>query len=302
MNTNIDTFSLEIGQIGSLNLNIPVTKIGAGKPHLAILCGMHGDEKASLIISQLYLNELMQKKSINGSVSIVTAANPFAMATRSRVTIPDYEDLNRKGIGNRDGTLTERLAHSLFDYLSDCSFVIDVHELDMNTLTMAIFIESKIRDIEQINLEAISAFKPAIVWAISNTTSGNSKYSTALLTSLLNNGIPGFAFETLSIHKLTRKDITEIVRGLIEVAKLLGIVPGKPRITFPPVYNRHINYANKSGIWIPKLKLMEKVKKNEKVGDLISLNFITHDEIFISESGTLIQLREQDIIGITVCT
>jgi predicted deacylase len=125
--------SITIGQVGSIAINIPIVTIGSGQPHLALLCGVHGDETASLVICSAFAKQLSRCFQLKGSVSIITSANPFAQSTKTRVNVSDYYDLNRTGRGKPDGTLTERVAYKLCEFLSTCSFVIDIHELDMES-------------------------------------------------------------------------------------------------------------------------------------------------------------------------
>jgi predicted deacylase len=76
---------LEVGQVGSFPIRVPITIIGDGKPHLAIVCGIHGDEMACLVISRYFVRKLLERDSLHGTVSIITAANPLAQAIRTRV-------------------------------------------------------------------------------------------------------------------------------------------------------------------------------------------------------------------------
>ena len=121
---------LDVGFVASLPIRIPVVSIGSGPPILSILCGVHGDETASL------MKRLSVENSLAGSVRIITSANPFAQATHSRATLSDFGNLNREGKGKPDGRPTERLAHTLFEFLRDSTLVIDLHEFKMETPTI----------------------------------------------------------------------------------------------------------------------------------------------------------------------
>lgn len=287
--------NLEIGYVGNVAISVPIVTIGEGKPHIALLCGVHGDETASLILSYYFIQRL-KEYSLNGSVSIITAANPFAQATRTRVIISDFYDLNRIGQGKPDGVLTERLAYRLCEYLLQCSFIVDIHEFVMDTPTMAIYIPSDKMDVDRQNLRGISAFSPSTVWALEVTTPEEAKYSGALLSVLISHGIPGFAIETSRASALSKGDIQKVVEGLLEVAKLMHVIDGEARMSSPSVFSRNVTYSNQAGIWIPKANLMSQVRAKDKVGGLTSLNLNEQLEVFPPVEGVLIQIRSSDLV------
>jgi predicted deacylase len=288
---------LAVGHIGSLPIRVPITTIGKGAPHLAILCSMHGNETASLVISQHFVKELMRTDSLSGSVSIITAANPFAQATRSRVLVSDYLDLNRIERGQPDGTLTERLAHTLYQFLSKCSFVIDLHEFIMQTPTMAIYIPSSDHEVDQRILQGIAAFSPSLVWAMNFDTSQETKYSRGLLATLIHQQrIPGFGVETSRLVELTSATIHQAAEGLVEVAKLMGIIEGQCRISTPPAFVRKPMYSSQAGIWIPKATLLNSIKEGGMIGEITSLDLKESIPIVSDIEGPLIQLASADLV------
>jgi predicted deacylase len=295
---------LHIGKIGTLPIDVPIVQLGSGTPHLAIMCGVHGDETASLVISHLFLKRLLQK-AFNGTISIITAANPFAQSTRTRVSWADYYDLNRTGQGKPDGVFSERLAYKLVEFLSGCSFVIDIHEFEMNTPTMSIYIPSDKDDVDKQILNTIAVFKPSSIWAMNLSTTEEAKYSESLLSVLINRGIPGFAIETTVLASLTLGTIEKVVDGLMEVSKYLGIIDGvSPKKMIPIAYTRNVKYSDFAGIWIPTNSLMAEVKVGDKIGELVMLDLINKIDVCAIADGTLIQLRANALVdtGINLFT
>ncbi len=295
MNDKITQTKLHVGEVGALSIDIPIIQIGNGNPHLAILCGVHGDETTSLVISNLLLKQLLQKE-FSGTVSIITAANPFAQSTRSRVSWADFYDLNRTGQGKIDGVLTERLAYKLIEFLSECSFAIDLHEFEMSTPTMAIYIPSEKDEVDKQILNAIAAFKPSTVWAMNLSTSDEAKYSGSLLSILIRREIPCFAIETSVLASLTSEIIQNATNGLLEVSKYLGIIEGVPRKIIPSAYTRNVRYSDHAGIWIPKSSLMTEVKAGDTIGELVMLDLTNSINVCALVDGTLIQLRANALV------
>lgn len=296
INHPVKVSHLEIGHIGSLPISIPITTIGEGDPHIAILCGIHGDEITGLVISRHFLRELMKKNTLHGSVSIITAANPLAQATRTRVAVPDYLDLNRVGQGKSNGVFTERLAYTLCEFLSECTFFVDLHEFVMSTPTLAIYIPSSQREVDQLILQGIAAFSPSLVWAMNLAVPEEIKYSGSLLAALINHGTPGFAVETSRLVELSPETINQIVEGLIEITKLIGVTEGQPRISTPPAFVRKVMHSDQAGIWTPKATLLSLIQESEIIGGITSLDLIKDIPVFSHAEGTLIQLASSDLV------
>ncbi len=291
----IATSYLEIGQIGSLDIRVPVVTIGTGEPRLAVLCGVHGDETASLAISRIFVREMLGR-SLKGSVSIITAANPFAQSTGTRVGLMDFYDLNRSGLGKPKGTFTERLAYQLCEYLSQVSFVVDLHEFKMNTPIMAIYLPHEDRAIDRRSLKGIRAFSPAIVWALNFSVPNEIQYSGTLLAALAKKGVPGFAVETSQLVVLSPQEIQKAAEGLIEVAKCVGVIDAMPANASPPAFHRTPIYSDSAGIWIPTAPLMSEVQKGDKIGELVALDLLKQTNVVAPLDGRLIQLRSNALV------
>lgn len=288
---------LMTGQVGSLSLRIPIITVGAGEPRLALLCGVHGDETAGVLICREFIRILSSSYSLNGSISVLTSANPFAQSTRTRVSLLDFSDLNRVGRGRSDGNLTERVAHALYEHLSEYSFIIDLHEFEMDTLPMAIYIPSGDVALDLQIRQSINAFSPATVWAMDIPSSEEMKYSRSLLASLIARGVPGFAIESARESLLLPGKLREIAEGLIEVCKVLRLIEGLSRQPAASAYARTVKSSDQAGIWTPITSLMSRVRADEKVGELISLDLISHSDVVAPADGVLIQRRGTDLVA-----
>jgi predicted deacylase len=297
MSLKPEIVELAIGQVSSLSIQIPIITVGTGKPHLAISCGVHGDETVSLLICRELMRTLTNNHSLNGSISIITSANPFAQSTRTRVSLLDYYDLNRIGKGKADGSLTERIAHTLYAYLSNCSFVIDLHEFEMDTLAMAIFIPSGDAALDRKIQRGIAAFSPTTIWAMDLSSSEEVKYSGSLLASLIRSGVPGFAIENSRALSLLPGALQKIADGLIEVCKVVGIIDGEPNQSPAPTFMRRVAFSDHAGIWRPTAQLMSQVQVNEKIGELTALDLFKSTNVLAPANGVLIQLRSPDLVA-----
>jgi uncharacterized protein len=89
---------------------------------------MHGDEVGgSVVIHELF--KKLKNSLLRGSVLAFPLMNPFGFETVSRNIAFTKEDLNRSFPGEEKGTLGERIASKIFNYIIDSepSLVIDLH-------------------------------------------------------------------------------------------------------------------------------------------------------------------------------
>jgi len=288
---------IPIGEIGVFKVNLPIVQIGNGQsPHLCILCGVHGDETASLVISHLFLKRISGEE-IFGKISVITGTNPFAQATNSRVSLTDFYDLNRTGLGKSDGVFTERLAYKIVEFLaSNCSHIIDLHEFEMDTPPMAIYIPSQDDTVDRQTLQMIRAFNPATVWSMDLSDPNEVRYSGSLLAVLINKGVPGFAIETSRLCVAEQSEVERVVDGLFNVVKLLGIIKEKNRLANPIAYRRIVKHSDYAGIWLPEKAVMSQVSKGEKIGKIVGLDLFSEHEVVALADGILIQIRRAELV------
>ncbi|MBN2521461.1 MAG: succinylglutamate desuccinylase/aspartoacylase family protein [Bacteroidales bacterium] len=89
---------------------------------------MHGDEiGGTVIIHELF--KKLKKTLLKGSVLAFPLMNPFGFETVSRNIAISKEDLNRSFPGDEKGSIGERIASKIFQYIlnSSPSLVIDLH-------------------------------------------------------------------------------------------------------------------------------------------------------------------------------
>jgi hypothetical protein len=92
---------------------IPVTIINGTKsgPVLTLIAGMHGTEYVPIITLQRIL-AIIDPKEISGTIIMVHIANVTSFKERRIYFNPvDGKNLNRQFPGNKEGTITERIAN-----------------------------------------------------------------------------------------------------------------------------------------------------------------------------------------------
>lgn len=106
----------------------PVTfASGHNGPHLLITAGIHGDEYEPIHAVERFIDE-MEKGSLLkcGKLTLVSVVNEPAHQLDSRCG-PDSKDLARTCPGDREGTVTEKIAEEISDLIRSADFFIDMH-------------------------------------------------------------------------------------------------------------------------------------------------------------------------------
>jgi predicted deacylase len=297
---------LPVGQAGVMRLDIPVYPIGNGKPYFGITCSVHGNEPAGVAIVSRFIDLLdtfQSSDNLHGTVYIIPVANPPAQFVNSRVSPLDQQDPNRVGYGRQDGTSTERIAARLFEFLSKCDIVVNIHEFEMHTPLAAAYMNAGSSEVRSRSLAAIKAFSPEIIWVIDSSQSSDVQYQTTLDTALALARVANFPIETTQLALLKDTEINRAVQGLLKVADHLGIVkyPHNGHSVAIPAFVREEFRGDQAGLWEPAREpdsmLMQSIEIGDTIGTLITLpEFIKHS-IQSKVSGILIQQRHRELVG-----
>lgn len=126
---------LQIEPLNDEGTRIPVSVIRGENtgPVLVLLAGVHGYEYPGITALQR-LRKSVRARDLSGTLILVHIANPPSFYGRTIYTSPaDGKNLNRVFPGKRDGTLSERIAHSITRHVIDqADFLVDLHAGDGN--------------------------------------------------------------------------------------------------------------------------------------------------------------------------
>lgn len=93
---------------------------------ISFLAGIHGHELNGIEVIRR-LEQYLKTQKLRHEVLLIPIANPAAFSERKRRASYDNKDLNRNFPGNKEGTLTERMAYELFNLLKTSTYVVDMH-------------------------------------------------------------------------------------------------------------------------------------------------------------------------------
>ncbi|MBS3112154.1 succinylglutamate desuccinylase/aspartoacylase family protein [Candidatus Woesearchaeota archaeon] len=281
---------INVGNLGSFNVEIPVIKLGYGNPKITILTGLHGDEYSGLLILKELLNKIEVKK---GTLQLIVCANPLARVTKTRETFTDFMDLNRAFPGDEKGSMTQKIAHKLLQILGDSNLVIDLHTMFLRTKPTPIFVSCR-TSVDEKSIEALKAFGHENVWkveAISET-----QYGQSLGAFLARQMIPHFALETDNINYITDEDLNSVVEGLKSVLAKNEMINSEIKNVEIKTFVRNRFYVSNSGIFIPHVKVNDEVNENDLIGYIISQEDFEMEEVRSSKSGFVSDINPKSFV------
>ncbi|MEH7346511.1 M14 family metallopeptidase [Bacillus sp. JJ1532] len=195
-------------------LSLPIHTIHGVKegPVLGISALVHGDEIIGAEIIRRVYNRL-DESNLSGVVKLLPVANPLAFESMTRNTPLDMNNMNRLFPGNKNGWVTEQLAHSMVEnFLDHIDVFIDLHAGGAIPIVDYVYIQ---------NDEDLSrAFNFPILYRPSNPYEGTTA------TYAIGKGIPSITVEVGGGPNYDR-DIERGVAGIFNVMKKLKMIPGE---------------------------------------------------------------------------
>jgi uncharacterized protein len=254
--------------LGDDHLAIPYVRLqgtaGDG-PHLTVVAGVHGTEYTSIAAARAWACELREDE-LSGQVTVVPVVNLPAFWARSPFVVPlDGKNLNRSFPGDADGSGAERLAAAVTEtFIAGSDQLLDLHAGDLPEALepFTLYDESPVADRAR-ELALGYGLGHVVRQAASQKTVGGS--TSAVAAGL---GIPAITAESGQCGILDRASVDRHLRGLRNVARILGLAPGDVE-TFPaPV--EHDSWVwlrtEAAGWWQPVVETGEGVAEGALLG------------------------------------
>ena len=253
---------------------------------------MHGDEiGGTVIIHELF--KKLKKCLLRGSIFAFPLMNPFGFETISRNIVISKEDLNRSFPGNEKGTLGERIASKVFNYIinSRPSLVIDLQN-DWNKSIPYVLNEPAGN--KEVYYKVIEYSKITGLIQIEDTEEIHS----SLTFNLTRQNIPALVLELGESFIINEKNIIIGIKAIWNILMKLGMVPDNDEIyqypLLPEIKNKTLKYSclplsSTSGIVRFIKKPGDIVKKGQKIAKIYNA--------FGKQIETLTALTNGIIIG-----
>ena len=201
-------------------------------PSLYVQAAQHGREiNGSEVLRRLHDELLDREAEFSGTLVSVPVADPVTF-DRVSYTAPENLDsinanMNRCWPGDPDGTLHERMAHTLWGYAGDADAIVDLHTGSREMLTHTVFLkgDSDCRALAE-------AFGTDLLLAEAAGDDADTEWSERnfggkLRVAATREGIPSITPELAHNKELVEDAVEAGVSGTLGVLRHLGMLEGE---------------------------------------------------------------------------
>lgn len=265
---------------------------------ISIITGTHGDELEGQYVCYR-LNQIIKenRECLHGIVDIYPALNPLGVDSITR-GIPMFDlDMNRIFPGDVNGSMAEYIAAGIVEDLSKSDLCIDIHASNIYLTEIPQVriseecAETLIPYARELNMDFIWIHGAATV------------LHATLAHSLNSLGVPTLVVEMGVGMRITKKYGEQLVCGILNLMKSMGIWSGETKEVREPIISRdpdEIYFINSpsSGIFIPAKKHWEHIKKGELLGEIVSpLDGTILSKLVSEHDGTIFTIREYPVVS-----
>jgi predicted deacylase len=281
---------------------IPFTVINGAKsgPVLALVAGVHAFEYPP-ILALYRIKALVDPRALRGTVVMVHIANLPSFKRRTIYYGPDdWKNLNRVFPGDPAGTMSQRIAAALdTEIVRRADVLIDMHCGDGNEALIPYTywmtsgdkaFDAKTRDL------ALAFGLPHII--IDDTRGHDLKTSKYLGNTAILRGKPAITTEAGYLGRTDEESIGLNVRGVLSVARHLGLLDGAPEPAADPVWIDKYEVVNSkwNGLFAPRAAMGSYVRAGQVVGTVTDYLGAWQDDVRAPFTGILLY-----VIGTPPC-
>ncbi len=260
---------LKVGEAPAHEIKMPYIVVNGSEPgtKLCVLGGIHPLEYASIEGVLRVANEV-EPEELKGALIMVPVVNTDGFSDRSAFNNPiDYVNQNRVFPGEETGTMSRRVAHTLFkELVSKADALIDSHggDLTEDINRFVIVGDTDDKEIHKKMVDMASCYDAHFIRV--TDIKGSTKEALDMY------GIPCITPESGTPYPVREEEIAFHHDGIVNVMKYFGMLKGTPtmrKLKINPEQERL--YAEHGGIWRQKVEAGERVKKGEVLGEVVNL-------------------------------
>jgi len=274
-------------KIINTEIEVPCTIINGNEEGktVSITGGTHGGEYPGIETAVRLAKELTPE-TINGKLIILHPCNLPAFHAKLQYIGPyDGKNLNREYPGLATGTFSQKMAYTVTTELHDQSdFYIDLHGGDIHESLEPFVIFSEAGDDEVTKMSKEAASLMGIKY-VCGSESTNGTFGSAALR-----GVPSVLAEIGQCGLWSEEEVEQYMAGVKNILRYLKVIQEEVK-DLGDVVNIHRMQglsAGKTGLWYSKVVTNQKVKKNEKVGEIKDYFGNVLEEYFSPDDGVIL--------------
>lgn len=247
-------------------LQMPLTLVNGARPGPLVLvtAGVHGGEYPG-IEAAIRLARDLDSGEMSGRVVVVHVYGISAFHARQEYLVPeDGKNPNRVFPGRATGTVSERMAHTLMETLvAEATAWVDLHGGDIHEALepFTIYSDGAAPDVVTRSRAMAEAYGTPYIIASQSIAGGT--YGAAA-----GRGVPAILAEAGGQGQLDEPSVAVHLKGLRNVLRLLGVLPGKPDPVPPATHFTQFAWlrSEHTGCWYPAVHAGERVTQGQVVG------------------------------------
>ena len=300
------SFFLEISPAGSgEQIGIPLLLANGAHPGktLVVFAAVHGDELEGVQAIHDVFREL-ETNEMSGRLIAVPVANLPAFRAVQRISPIDSMNLARTFPGDKNGSVTQRIAHYLGELIiPQADFFLDLHSAVSSLMPMMVGYDASDSAAGKISKEAALQSGAPVIWGHPDVGPGRS------LCAAIERGIPWLYVESPSGRRVSPVELPYYINIVLNLLAYLKII-SRETVTSSPELRLigsgdvdRTRSVNTSGFFVQKVKLLDYVEKGQLVGEVRDLFGETIEEIRTEQAGIVAVLRANPLVspGDSVC-
>jgi uncharacterized protein len=256
---------------------------------IGVIGGTHGTEHASIEAVIRVIKKLNPEKMM-GTVLAVPVLNGPQFEHRAQFLNPfDQLNLNKIFPGDPKGTLSQRIAHTVFDkVVSRCDALLDCHGGDINEDIRGFVLAGKGEDesVNKVALEMATCFPTRFISLLPVSSTGMT------MSAQSRYRIPCIISEAGTPFPVREEEVLFHYEGIINVLKHFGVIEGAPSRVEPIISKGGVRFlAEEGGIWRPNVVAGQEVKAGDKLGEITNLFGEVQQNIEAPKDGLVGMMR-----------
>lgn len=277
--------------------NLPIVTINGKKKGktLTILAGVHGYEYPPIMAVQQFIGEIETEK-LSGRLIILPISSVGSFFGRTLYMNPiDKVNLNNAFPGNKNGTVTQQIAHYITTEIIPISDVfLDIHGGDASEDLMPFVCyynhEKKPKQTAKAKeLSELSGFSNVVSYPYTISDNEKAKYA---FKQAVQDGKVGLSFEAGKLGNVQSEAVLLNKNGIYLVMKNLGMYHSniQPSLQLKKYANQVYIKAEKQGIFYTEMKAGDYVTKNEEIGYITDVFGDTIKKIRATANGVILYM------------
>lgn len=264
---------------------------------ISIVTGIHGDElEGQYVCFELIRRINEHKEFLKGIVDVYPAMNPLGIDSITR-GIPAFDmDMNRLFPGNKEGDMTEYLAHKIVADLEGSDACVDIHA---SNIFLTEIPQVRINELHKdVLVPMAKELNVDFIWVHGAST----VLEATLAHSLNSRGVPTLVVEMGVGMRITRAYCEQLIDGIFSLMSSMGIWTGPVKPARQAIVSENpedVSYLNapQAGVFVPTVKHWEHLCKGDEIGRIIDpLQGIVLDTIVSPVDGVLFTIREYPVV------